>query len=163
LLRATQAAKFLDINLRAPWYEKKTVRHALQFADTVKLNDAELGELAGMFGLRGRDAREQARGLMDQFDLEQLLVTCGDAGAWQMDRDGNQSEAGAKEAAIRLVDTVGAGDGFASVFILGTLCGWPIVKTLGRANAFAASICEIRGAVPEQMSFYEPFKEAWGV
>jgi fructokinase len=163
LLRATQAAKFLDINLRAPWYEKKTVRHALQFADTVKLNDAELGELAGMFGLRGRDAREQARGLMDQFDLEQLLVTCGDAGAWQMDRDGNQSEAGAKGAAIRLVDTVGAGDGFASVFILGTLCGWPIVKTLERANAFAASICEIRGAVPEQMSFYEPFKEAWGV
>jgi fructokinase len=100
---------------------------------------------------------------MDQFDLEQLLVTCGDAGAWQMDRDGNQSEAGAKGAAIRLVDTVGAGDGFASVFILGTLCGWPIVKTLERANAFAASICEIRGAVPEQMSFYEPFKEAWGV
>lgn len=163
LLRGTHAAKFLDINLRTPWYDKKILHHSLKFADIVKLNDAELSELAVMFGLPGVEPHEQARVLMDQFELEQLLVTCGDAGAWQMDRDGNQVEAGIQCEAVKLVDTVGAGDGFASVFMLGTLCNWPRVKTLERANAFAASICEIRGAVPDQMDFYEPFRDAWGV
>lgn len=163
LLRGARSAKFLDINLRPPWYDKKTVRHSLLFADIVKLNDAELVELAGMFNLPGDEAYEQARALMDLFDLDQVLVTRGDAGAWLMDRDHTLVKVGATSPAVKLVDTVGAGDGFASIFLLGTLCGWPIVKTLERANAFAASICEIRGAVPEQMDFYEPFKEAWGV
>ena len=163
LLRGTQSAKFLDINLRPPWYDKKTLRQSLQFADIVKLNDAELGELAEMFELPGGEPHDQARGLMDQFDLEQVLVTCGEAGAWQMDRDDNQVKVGTKSPVVKVVDTVGAGDGFASVFMLGALCGWPIATTLERANAFAAAICEIRGAVPDLADFYEPFKEAWGV
>lgn len=163
LLRGAQSARFLDINLRPPWYDQKTLTHSLQYAEIVKLNDAELSELATMFGLPGASPHEQAWALINQFDLEQVLVTCGDAGAWHMDRDGMLAEAASSNRVVKLVDTVGAGDGFASVFMLGSLCGWPILKTLERANTFAAAICEIRGAVPDQMAFYEPFKEAWGV
>jgi fructokinase len=163
LLRGTQSPKFLDINLRAPWYDKKTLSQSLQFADIVKLNEAELSELAGMFELPGSEPHDQAGVLMDRFDLEQVLVTCGEAGAWQMDRDGNQVKVSTDNPVVKLVDTVGAGDGFASVFILGALCDWPIVKTLERANTFAAAICEIRGAIPDQADFYEPFKKDWGV
>ena len=35
--------------------------------------------------------------------------------------------------------------------------------TLERANAFAAAICEIRGAVPDELGFYQPFIQAWGM
>jgi len=163
LLRGAQSGRFLDINLRSPWYDQKTLTHSLQYAEIVKLNDAELSELATMFGLPGTDPHEQAWALMIKFELEQVLVTCGDAGAWHMDRDGMLAEAASSDLVVKLVDTVGAGDGFASVFMLGSLCGWPILKTLERANTFAAAICEIRGAVPDQMAFYEPFKKAWGV
>ncbi|MFO7542873.1 MAG: PfkB family carbohydrate kinase [Thiobacillus sp.] len=163
LLNETEAAKFLDINLRAPWYDTPTLRQSLQFADSMKINDAELGELAGLLDLPGGNPDEQAHALMEQFDLGQLLVTCGEAGAWQMGRDGKQVQVGIKRPVVHLVDTVGAGDGFASVFLLGTLRGWPIDTSLARANAFAAAICEIRGAVPDQVDFYEPFRKDWGV
>jgi fructokinase len=163
LLQAGQSTKFLDINLRTPWYDEATLRQSLQFADSVKLNDAELDELAELFALPGGTPHEQTRALMDQFDLAQVLVTRGEAGAWQMSRDGTRVEAGMSGAAINLVDTVGAGDGFASVFLLGSLSGWPVSTTLERANTFAAAICGIRGAVPEHAGFYDSFKEAWSV
>jgi fructokinase len=40
---------------------------------------------------------------------------------------------------------------------------WPAVQTLERANAFAAAICEIRGAIPDHADFYEPFTHDWGI
>ncbi len=163
LLRSTSAAKFLDINLRAPWYDEKTLRLSLQYADIVKLNAEELNVLAAMFELPEEKPREQARELMSQFDLELVVITCGPEGAWQMNRAGQVIEAGANNRITTVVDTVGAGDGFAAIYILGTLRHWPMVKTLERANTFAAAICGIRGAIPDHADFYTPFKEKWGI
>lgn len=163
LMRSTLAAKFLDINLRAPWYDERTLRRSLEYADIAKLNAEELGVLAEMFGLPGGDPQEQAGELIGRFDLDRMVVTCGEGGAWQIDRDGVVVEAGMENPVASLVDTVGAGDGFAAVSILGTLRGWPVVTALHRANAFAAAICGIRGAVPGHADFYKPFIEEWGI
>lgn len=163
LLRSSDAAKFLDINLRTPWYDEKTLRQSLRFADVVKLNADELIILARMFELQGGKPQDQIRDLMKQFDLEQAVVTCGEGGAWQISRDGKKVEAGVKNKLVKLVDTVGAGDGFAAVYILGVLRRWPMQKTLDRANAFAAAICEIRGAIPDHADFYAPFTHEWGL
>ena len=38
LLRSTDAPKFLDINLRAPWYDENILGLSLQYADIVKMN-----------------------------------------------------------------------------------------------------------------------------
>lgn len=161
LLRSTNAARFLDINLRAPWYDEKTLRLSLQNADIVKLNIEEVDILAEMLVLSGSDPQARVWELMTQFDLSQVLVTCGEAGAWQINQGGKITTTSRQNQAISLVDTVGAGDGFASVFILGTLLGWSMPLTLDRANAFAASICEIRGAIPGHADFYQPFIEEW--
>jgi fructokinase len=163
LLRSTGAAKFLDINLRAPWYGEKIIRQSLHYADIVKLNNEELNVLAEMFELHDSDPQNQVKELIGRFDLEQVVVTCGQEGAWQINRNGKKVEAGVNNKITNLVDTVGAGDGFASVCILGSLRQWPLDKTLERANAFAASICEIRGAVPDHADFYEPFLREWGI
>jgi fructokinase len=163
LLRSTSAAKFLDINLRAPWYEGKILKQSLQFADIVKLNADELVILADMFGLQESEPQGQARELMNRFDLEQVVVTCGQEGAWLINRKGKKIEAGVKNKVTMLMDTVGAGDGFASVCILGELLKWPAVKTLERANAFASAICEIRGAIPDHADFYKPFIHEWDI
>jgi fructokinase len=163
LLRSTTAARFLDINLRAPWYDEKTLRSSLQYADIVKLNAEELDVLAEIFELPGAMPRDQVRALMSQFDLEQAVVTCGAEGAWQMNRAGQVVEAGGIKGSTAVVDTVGSGDGFAAVYMLGLLRRWPMAKTLARANAFAAAICEIRGGIPDDAEFYGPFTREWGL
>ncbi len=163
LLRSTPAAKFLDINLRAPWYDEMTLRHSLQCANIVKLNIEELGVLAEIFELSKNEPQDQVRELIHRFDLEQVLVTCGAQGAWQIDHSGKKVEAEATNLITKLVDTVGAGDGFAAVCILGALRRWPVTMILQRANAFAAAICEIRGAIPDHAEFYRPFTEKWAV
>jgi fructokinase len=38
-----------------------------------------------------------------------------------------------------------------------------VAQTLERANAFAAAICEIRGAIPDDAEFYGPFTREWGL
>jgi fructokinase len=163
LLRTTNATKFLDINLRAPWYDEKTLRQSLQYADIVKLNAEELSVLAEMLGLPGNDPQGQVKELMNRFELEQTVVTCGEEGAWQVNRHGRKVEAGANTSITSPVDTVGAGDGFAAVFMLGSLLQWPMAVTLERANTFAAAICGIRGAVPNHADFYEPYTGEWGI
>jgi len=163
LLRSTDAAKFLDVNLRAPWYDEKTLRSALQYANIVKLNAEELEVLAEIFALPGRRSQDRVMELMRQFDLEQVVVTCGAEGAWQMSHAGKVIEAVANNRGATVVDTVGAGDGFAAVYILGALRHWPMENMLARANTFAAAICGIRGAVPGHADFYQPFIREWGI
>jgi fructokinase len=58
-------------------------------------------------------------------------------------------------------DTVGAGDAFSAIFILGELRGWSLDLTLQRAHRFAGAICQIRGAIPDQDDFYRLFMEEW--
>jgi fructokinase len=163
LLRSTAAAKFLDINLRAPWYDKKTLRFSLQSADIVKLNNEELKVLAEIFELPEGKPQDLVRDLISQFELEKVVVTCGAEGAWQMSRAGKVVEAVDNNRIAAVVDTVGAGDGFAAVYMLGLLRRWTVAQTLERANAFAAAICEIRGAIPDDAEFYGPFTREWGL
>ncbi len=163
LLSISSAAKFLDINLRTPWYDEKTLCRSFQHADIVKLNVDELGVLEKIFELQGNEPHDQVLELMNRFDLEQALVTCGAQGAWQLDRGGKKVEVGVTNPVAKLVDTVGAGDAFAAVFILGALLQWPLTTTLERAHTFASAICEIRGAVPDHTDFYQPFTEIWTI
>jgi len=163
LLRSTGAAKFLDINLRVPWYDEKTLRRSLRYADIVKLNDDEVGILASMFEISQNDMEGQVKELINRFGLEQVVVTCGSEGAWQINRNGKKLVAYIENRVTQLVDTVGAGDGFASVCILGNLLRWPVARTLERANTFAAAICRIRGAIPDHTGFYQPFIQQWEV
>lgn len=153
--------RFLDINLRDPWYDKHTVRRSLLRADIVKLNNEELATLVNMLRLPGRTAQEHAAALIKRFNLDLLLVTEGEEGGWVMDNAGDISTVNGAEPPKTFADTVGAGDAFASAFILGILKGWPADITLERANQFAAALCGVRGAAPASADFYTPYKKAW--
>jgi fructokinase len=163
LLLSAKAERFLDINLRTPWYEEEVIGRSLRYADMIKLNDDELDILADMLKLQGSSPESQAIDLMRQFDIGQAVITCGEAGAWHISGNGNITTAEVKNKISGLVDTVGAGDGFAATYILGSLMRWPIEKTLDRAIAFAGAICEIRGAVPDHEDFYDSFTREWNI
>lgn len=161
LLQGAPATKFLDINLRGPWFSEEIIRQSLQHADIVKLNVDELTFLTEMFALSIGDRLYQVKELIKKFDLLQVIVTCGAQGAWQVDSSGTITEASAGNRIVRPVDTVGAGDGFAAVWLLGMLRRWSVATTLERANTFASTLCGIRGAVPDSEDFYTPFWTEW--
>ena len=160
LLAAVDACAFLDVNLRDPWVEAGTVRWSLQQARVVKLNADELDRICELFSLTGSTPQARAAVLLSGFDLERVVVTCGAQGAWTIDGAGHIASV-AGTPLPRVVDTVGAGDGFAAVFMLGMLRGWTPADTLVRADAFARALCQIRGAVPDSPRFYQPFVLDW--
>lgn len=161
LMSHAKASTFFDVNLRAPWFDAQVLRRSLYQADTVKLNNEELEVLAQLFAFPGDTLTGHAHAFIQTFDIGRVLVTCGAEGAKLVRRDGTEISLSPEGAPIEVVDTVGAGDGFSAVFMLGHLCGWSIEQTLARAHAFAAAICTLRGAAPEHADFYEPFLREW--
>lgn len=148
-LHECQCPLFLDVNLRAPWYDKDTIATSLAAAHTVKLNDEELAQVAAMFGWAALGEFEQARALQQAFELEQVLVTCGEKGCWLLDAQQQLHRAQPAPDTRPLVDTVGAGDAFAAVFLQGWLSGWALQTTLQRACDYASGQCRVRGAAPQ--------------
>ena len=93
-------------------------------------------------------------------NLQGLVLTLGSAGA-RLYTPGDEPLQVAPGEIAELVDTVGAGDAFASVIILGLLRGWPPRLTLERAQQFASKIVGQRGATTTERSFYQPFIDNW--
>jgi len=148
---------FVDINLRAPWWDEPGVRELLRRARWFKLNDEELRQLEPAAVAAGE--AEAARSLLEHNGLELLILTRGADGALLLNRD-RQLE-GRPPPVARLVDTVGAGDAFSAVTILGLLRGWTLEQILERALAFAARISEQRGATAADPALYQRYREHW--
>ena len=67
------------------------------------------------------------------------------------------------EPGVDVVDTVGAGDAFVSVLILGELEGWSPDESLRRAQEFAGGVIGLRGATTADRAFYADYARAWGL
>jgi len=153
LSAATEAPIFMDVNLRTPWYDRATVAAALDGARWAKLNDAELAELSPVKG----DVETMASALATQHDLEAVVATLGADGAVWVDREGIVASAQPVRS-TDIIDTVGAGDAFASVCITGLFHDWSPERILRSAHGFAVQICAIRGATAHNPMLYQRVK-----
>jgi fructokinase len=161
-LAATPALRFLDLNLRdtavaAPPNEVLALE-SLRGAQVVKVNEDELTQLLDWFG--DPALPDAIAALMRRFGLRRLIVTRGADGYAAFDAAGNRIASG-PGIAVTVVDTVGAGDAFSSVVLLGELESWPLAETLARANAFAAAVCTLPGAVTDDRDFYAQWRRRW--
>ncbi len=145
---------FVDVNLRPPWWHIDTVRQMLDRATYAKLNEDEVKLLRGADG----GLSEGAQTLLERHRLELLIVTRGHHGAFALQHDGGGARI-APAQDTKVVDTVGAGDSFTSVVILGLLNHWPIGTTLERAQALASALVGTRGATVDDPAFYAPFRD----
>jgi fructokinase len=97
---------------------------------------------------------------LECFKLDLIILTLGADGATFISAEG--VEQGAPVPVPNLVDTVGAGDAFSSVTLLGLIRDWPLPVTLQRALQFASRICGQRGATAMDRNLYHGMLEHWG-
>lgn len=169
MLQASPARRYLDLNVRSGQVSERCVYESLCEAAILKVNEEELADLFGWYTHERHDTADMQQpsvhkacfALMRSFGLEAMIVTLGARGAMYFHRDGRVIASAAPPQAVRLVDTVGAGDAFSAIFLLGQSLGWPVEETLARANEFAGAICGIAGAVPASLGFYQPFRSRW--
>lgn len=147
---------FVDVNLRDPWWDRAAVLRLLEGAQWAKFNEAELELLAAP----GEDPESRARETLDRYGLQALLLTGGESGARLFTADGQRLET-SPAGRVEVVDTVGAGDAFSSVTLLGILRGWPLQTVLDRAQSLASAVVGQRGATVHDPAFYKPFADAW--
>lgn len=136
--------KVFDLNIRQDFYTEEVIRASLQLADVLKLNDDEIVLLAEMFDLNG-DQENQMRLLVERFSLRLGVLTRGGKGSLLVSPDEVSSHGGYK---AKVVDTIGAGDSFTAVTVLGLLKGYGLDHINEHANRVAAYVCSCQGAMP---------------
>jgi fructokinase len=150
--------RFVDINLRSPWWREQDIGPMVEGARWLKLNQAELEALTPP----GSGVEPRARDLLARLGLELLVVSQAEQGAMAFTASGERTQV-APHKTVEVVDSVGAGDAFASIMILGLLQRWPLADSLERAQQFASAIVGIRGAIASEPGFYAPFLRQWNL
>lgn len=146
---------FVDVNLRDPWWGHETVSVLLDGAHWAKFNEHELDLLAPP----GDSTEARANAAIEHHGLQALLLTGGERGARLFTAKGETLEARPRHR-VEVVDTVGAGDAFSAMVILGILRDWPLQTCLDRAQALASAVVGQRGATVHDRAFYAPFAAA---
>ena len=150
--KAPSTKVFFDVNLRSPHINPKALSASLEYSNIVKLNDEEL-----TFFQRLLDGPEAASDFISwmirQFSLEWVIVTCGEEGSAVHNGINTTTLPPVKNS--KITDTVGAGDAYAAVMAAGYLKRLSMHPIADAAARFAAKICTIPGAIPEDMGFYQ--------
>lgn len=137
--------RVLDLNLRPPFWTRDVVRQSLEFANVLKLNVEELAVLADMLELTG-GSHQRLQQLMEDFSLNAAALTRGADGATLVSQSGESSELPGQPVVV--ADTVGAGDSFTAVLVIGLLNGLSLDVINAWGNRVAAYVCTQPGAAP---------------
>jgi fructokinase len=149
---------FVDVNLRSPWWKAEHVITCIEDATWLKLNEEELAVL-----FPGREnLEERCRQLLERFNLEAIYVTLGKKGAVALGRDNLFCPTKPLQD-ISVKDTVGAGDAFSSVLLLGLMHGWPLHTSMQRAQELASAVVGRQGAITQDRNFYQTFSNRWAL
>jgi fructokinase len=158
-LKAVHTGKvFIDVNLRAPWWQKQAVEQWLFTADWIKLNHHELMEFVPL----QNNLQAMMQVFLEQYNVELLIVTCGSAGATLLNNLGQFINI-EPASDLSIKDTVGAGDAFSAIVLLGLQQGWQLSVMMARAQAFASAMVTQRGAIVQDLNFYKAFLEEWQI
>jgi fructokinase len=147
---------FCDLNLRQNFYTEEIITRSIKSANVLKINIDELKLINEVIFKKEYSFERSTDDLLKNFKIEMLAVTKGAKGSTlfykdEVDNCGNLS--------VEVVDTLGAGDSFASILCIGYLRGWKLRKINRLANEFASEICKIEGALPKTDEVYLKIKE----
>ena len=137
--------KFYDVNLRPGSYDSGLVRDLLARATVVKLNDAEVPQVAAMLGKPQSSLQDFCQSYARTFAWKAVCVTTGAQGCVALIGDEFLE---ARGYSVDVADTVGAGDAFAAAFVHGLSQGWKAQEVADFANRVGALVASRTGAIP---------------
>jgi fructoselysine 6-kinase len=129
---------------------------SVDFSTRYELDD--LASLEVAFYSCGADDPAAARDLVARAvdgGARIAVATCGAAGSvaqWSIGRPGTASMPAVD---VEVVDTLGAGDTYASVFVTARLAGAEVAEAMAAASLAAATTCGHRGAWPQAGALVE--------
>ncbi len=147
---------FCDLNLRQNFYNKEIIIKSLLAANILKVNIDEIKLLNDLLIEERFNIQRSAAKLINKFDIELLAITNGSKGSILIKED--FTDEFKNLTPIKTIDTVGAGDAFASVLCVGYLNNWKLSTINTHANRFAGEICQIRGALPYDDKVYKELR-----
>jgi fructokinase len=149
--------RFCDLNLRPPHVSLGAVDQSLRNTDFLKLNEEEMDFVHRHFVVKKSKGSDPIEEIMQWFDISMVALTRGANGStFYRDRHTPIDQPAAEN--VRIVDTVGAGDGFASILAAGYLKKLSWETILFQASLFSSRICGIPGAIPDDEKFYDEFR-----
>lgn len=143
--------KVFDINLRQQFYSKEILEDSFRRCDILKINDEEMVTVSHLFSIPGLDNESRCEYLMRKFNMEMIILTMGANGSYIYYKDGISY---LKAPAVKVADTVGAGDSFTGAFIGSLLSGKSVAAAHETAVAVSTFVCTLPGAmhpVPEKL------------
>ncbi len=147
---------FCDLNIRQEFYSKEIIESSLKASNILKLSESELKLLNDIFFKEDFETEKTSKKIIKEFGLEFLAVTLGGDGSLILKKEEANHY---KSKPVEIIDTVGAGDAFASIFCIGCLQNWKLEKINKLANDFASELCKINGALPKSEEIYETMKK----
>jgi fructokinase len=144
---APEASRFYDMNLRDGQWSLELVRRLSGLATVVKLNESEAETLFRMtHGTEAFSLEGFCESWAKEHEIGLICVTLGERGCAVWSGGAVQFFPG---VAVKVVDTVGAGDAFSAGFLHGFDLGWALEKSAAFANALGALVAGRAGATPE--------------
>ena len=147
LLKALEIAKnkVLDINLRAPHFNRRIVEELLSKANFLKINLAELELITGWFS-KYKSIEDRVKSINDKFNISNIVVTMGGDGAVLFLNGKVYRHNGYK---VQVTDTVGSGDAFLAGLLTKLLDKAAPEDALAFASGIGAFIATQTGACPQ--------------
>ena len=148
LAEAKNALKIFDVNLRMDLFTREILDEGCQMADLVKLNDEEIGRVAGLLDLPKGNALVRPEAMRAKYDLDAVIFTRGERGTAACTADGWLEGESASFPLAKNADSVGAGDACTAALLTARLLGRDWQATLDLANRHGAFVASQPGATP---------------
>ena len=137
-------SRVLDINLRPPHYDRRTLEHLLRGVGLLKLNLDELELLTGWFAGPTSEA-DRMQALQARFAIPIVVVTRGSRGAVLLAEGAFYEHPG---FSVELADTVGSGDAFLAGLLFKMTEGTDPPGAIEFASAMGALVASHHGPTP---------------
>lgn len=156
-LTSPDCLRVYDVNLRQNYYQKDWIEASLRLATIVKLNDEEVEILAPVLDLP-TDHLEFARSLIRTYGPRLVCITRGAKGCLVATQSESHDIPG---KAVKVADTVGAGDAFTAGLIVAQLRKWPLGLSAEFANRVGGMVASRQGAMPDLVAEFKQLTEQY--
>ena len=142
------AIPIFDVNLRQSYFSAEIIRDAIRHAKVLKLNHEEFPRLLDLVQCpvkNGASDVDSARWLCKEHSLRLVCITRGGSGSLLVTAESQNEHPG---FAIKVGDTVGAGDAFTAAMVHHALRGSSLGAMNAAANRMGAWVASQEGAMP---------------